>query len=139
MDAKTTFTMKRDARRSSSRPVRETSGSSRSARRTAACAPSAAIVRRSRHTGRYELPDAGRGSLARARSDRPRSGWDNPPTWEELAEGYEDYRLTQALVVMVRETAWYVRHATLRQVAAVVAAAAMAYLVLFLTAVWAAI
>ena len=61
------------------------------------------------------------------------------PSWEELAEGYEDTLLLQALVVMFREYAWHVRHATLRQVAAFACGALLAYLALFAVAVWAAI
>lgn len=61
------------------------------------------------------------------------------PSWEELAEGYEDTLLLQAFVVMARETTWYVRHATLRQVAAFVGGAIVAYLTLFAVALWAAI
>lgn len=61
------------------------------------------------------------------------------PSWEELAEGYEDALLAQALVVMLRECGWYVRHATPRQVAGVIGGALLAYMALFAAALWAAI
>lgn len=61
------------------------------------------------------------------------------PSWEELAEGYEGTLLLQALVVMAREYGWYVRHATLRQAAAVALGVAIAYAVMFATAAWAGV